>query len=405
MIRLSSPNPDTVARYLPWIFAFSFLSFMSESFIGSKIVIGSFLLIWWIDNDFIREMWRSVRSIYVPMAIFLVLMTLLSMSRVESLRAGLSVFKSWLVFFPVVWITLRSGKAFHLAWLYGMFFFGVAGLAACIFTTYNILLPGMQDAGGEGINWFSNRNSFAVTLGFSWIIGVAWLSSTTWSRKNSQLILAIILILAVIAYDIYFNRSRGGVLATVAATALIILVRLPWRSIIRFGMPVFTAFLLAVWVSRNNITSYFIHRNLMNGRDEVYALAWRSIKANPWLGQGPDTFKVDEYVIRHSVEGGYNTTHDIYIDILYSTGVVGLVFWLVHFIRMYRLASYPALTINAKAIDRQELQFYGCLIIGFAGYMAVHGLVDFGFYRQMPGVIFSFCFGIYYALRVSQEAK
>jgi len=95
----------------------------------------------------------------------------------------------------------------------------------------------------------------------------------------------------------------GGYLAAVAATAAA-----TWLSV--FGRPDFR---LTPDVS------------VLNGRNEVWSLAWGVFRAHPWFGAGPDAFDV-QFRATHGQFGAVTgQAHDQVLQTMATVGLVGLV--------------------------------------------------------------------------------
>lgn len=124
----------------------------------------------------------------------------------------------------------------------------------------------------------------------------------------------------------YANNSRGAVLGTLVAVPVIFFRAYPRRVIgatLVLMAGLFVAYHLGVG------KSLMLHNgSLENGRDAIWNTFIDRALERPWLGLGSHNFAVDQALrSQHPEIAPLYYPHSIYVDIFYSSGIIGLVFW------------------------------------------------------------------------------
>ncbi len=185
---------------------------------------------------------------------------------------------------------------------------------------------------------------------------------------------------------IYLTSSRGGWIGTLAGFGMLFLVAVYlapekwgqiWRKIrsIRGGVAglvfiVLAGLLLFAWMMiRQDFQPS--HSPLLQSRTYLWGPAWHAFLSSPLIGKGPFTF-VSQYLQENSVPPGYffDYAHSVYLDILSSSGILGLIAagWLV----------FAVLRVLVKPLRHVEPSIKAVLVgsIGALAAFAVHGLFD-----------------------------
>ncbi|RZU47261.1 O-antigen ligase [Fluviicoccus keumensis] len=220
--------------------------------------------------------------------------------------------------------------------------------------------------GGDGLDWYVNRNRLGVGLGMLFIMVYALVLDLPrcGGRRLLSLGLLIILTAAVL------NHARGTLLGMAMAASVMTLIVAPRLAAV--GLILSLAVLGVISQSAELLNKLIMHGGgFLNGRSEIWEAVWSRIQASPWLGHGLRPMPYDN-VLHTAYPAVVNAhTHSIYLDILYATGAVGAVFWAAWYATLaFRLSSAPS-----RGLPLLKVWGAGMLV-----YMLMHGLVDFSFY-------------------------
>ena len=184
----------------------------------------------------------------------------------------------------------------------------------------------------------------------------------------------------IIALLILIVAAAGGI-AAVAAPRLMATIAVPKLAIASVALVIAAiAFPQAVNVfSPDAVSSSADSSHLtdlgINGTSEVRTLIWRGsvplIKHNPILGYGPETM-IYVYSPYYLAELGHvehanaapDRNHDVWLDFLVFSGIIGLLSWLV------LLASFAYVTL--KALQRSRSRQASVVIAAIAAVVAGH---------------------------------
>jgi O-antigen ligase len=191
-----------------------------------------------------------------------------------------------------------------------------------------------------------------------------------------ELLVAMLILITGLAA----TQSRGGTLAFVAAlVAGSVLVRRGRAYVVALASLVCIAgavFFLASPTAWHRVTS---NSNAGNGRVTQWALAWRMAQDHPLVGVGLQNFEVHEasYVARPGaldhvglVVENPHVVHDIYLQLLAETGVVGLSLFLavvVSCMRAMWLASRRLDAIGMVGVSRLALAVLVATVASLVG--------------------------------------
>lgn len=163
--------------------------------------------------------------------------------------------------------------------------------------------------------------------------------------------------LAVITIGFFATQSRGGLFALAfALLAAFVLFRRQRRQIL--GLTLIAAIGLAVWLPSDPDA---LHR-LTNfggggsGRQDLWTVAWRVFDQHPVTGVGVGNFQVVEprYVLQPGnithvtlISETPKIVHNVYLQLLAETGVIGLIAFLVVVLFSMRTSWLAARTFDA----------------------------------------------------------
>ncbi|HHD92247.1 MAG TPA: O-antigen ligase domain-containing protein, partial [Candidatus Portnoybacteria bacterium] len=187
-------------------------------------------------------------------------------------------------------------------------------------------------------------------------------------RSNIYLITGIIGLISA-PLMIWFSATRGAILALIAVIGLNILI-LPWvkqsgkyllSNKIRKTLVILTVlgiFLIGgLYLSRNNpsinrnltisrLTHISFHSGTVHNRLLVWKYGWEGFKERPIRGWGWENFLVpfNKHYTNKLNEPWFDKSHNEYLDILISSGILGLLAYLSIFVSaFYLLKKYYSL--------------------------------------------------------------
>ncbi|HEX5362558.1 MAG TPA: O-antigen ligase family protein [Fluviicoccus sp.] len=220
--------------------------------------------------------------------------------------------------------------------------------------------------GNDGLDWYVNRNRLGVGLGMLFILVYALVLDLPRCGGRRLLGLGLLVILAAVV----LNHSRGSLMGVLAAGAVMTAVMLPRLAAI--GLILTLAVLGVLSQNPASLESLVLHSgSFLNGRAEIWQAVWERVQQAPWTGYGLRAMP-DDAVLQAAHPGfRFQHTHSLYLDILYASGIIGAVFWVVWYTTLaFRLTSAPS-----RGLPLLKVWGAGMLV-----YMLVHGLVDYSFY-------------------------
>lgn len=217
-----------------------------------------------------------------------------------------------------------------------------------------------------GLDWWVNRNRLAVGFGLSFVLATVF-AVTAESQTRRAVLLACA---AVLLATSYINNCRGALLGMIAAAGLMALYW-NWRLTVALG--VLAAVGLAVLWEQGALMHLISHNGTIDsGRGGMWHGVMDRIGQRPWTGYGLHALPYDPVYQAQYGQLQLGHTHSIYLDLLYSSGIIGVLFWVGWFTALsLRLRA----AISVSAVDVRHLG------VGLLAYTLVHGLVDFGFYE------------------------
>ncbi|MEQ6901079.1 O-antigen ligase family protein [Nocardioides sp. YIM 152588] len=198
-------------------------------------------------------------------------------------------------------------------------------------------------------------------LPFALALATHQLSSGTSNARRWQGLLHAGAALAIAA-GVYLTQSRGTLLAAGVAVAVWVVASgprarrlglrlVPVVVVAAFLVPgIGDRFLLLVEQASSTATKYTVDPSVL-GRVEAQEVAWKIFSERPLVGSGPGTYEglVPAYAgfVETAVPDPPPATHNLYLELLSDTGVVGLAGWAVMF------GGFLAMTLVALARTRQ----------------------------------------------------
>jgi O-antigen ligase len=177
----------------------------------------------------------------------------------------------------------------------------------------------------------SNRTGRMLSLGMLAVIGlgyarrdrIRWLGKLAWG------------VVPVLGIAILQGGSRGALLALALALAVFALSGETFAAQVRHTAMTVLALVLLAWAA---IASPLMQQRFakaeagnLAGREKIFPAAWSMVRDRPLLGWGPGNNK-DELAVRLRLPPQLHAsrdTHNLVLEVLTSTGIVGGVFYLL----------------------------------------------------------------------------
>lgn len=266
-------------------------------------------------------------------------------------------------------------------------------LIVCIFLLCIILVVNIDEYGfkevlqRQGLDSTVNRNSLGVGIAVVTIFTCAVILASPLQKLQYCILGITILLLGFMAF---VNHSRGAILAMIAAI-VVMLLYWNWRKAV---LIITGSSALFLW-NESNAVSILTHTNSSfgNGREFLWPPVWERIKENPIWGYGLHALSNDSILQAQKI-GQLPHVHSIYLDVLYSSGALGVFFWV--------WVGGCVVKNNILLIKGSNNQLLFYIGLGLLVYILVHGLVDFAFYSKVIMVYLSFSIMLVLALVVSR---
>ncbi|MFH1585095.1 MAG: O-antigen ligase family protein, partial [Patescibacteria group bacterium] len=261
---------------------------------------------------------------------------------------------------------------------------------------------------GRPVATVGNPLFLAMFLVFLTLLGLAFL----WQEQNVKRRAAIAAALLLFIYVIFITLSRAALLGLGAGAIFFLLAALPRRKLVKIGLgvavlvvsliilyanthPILPAFLEQVPEAETFWYRLSVERITDDARFSAWEVAGNAIVQRPILGWGPsnaaialDSFYDSTKTPLLASIGWWDTSHNIYIDFLLETGVLGLAIFLAFIASLlWNLQllkrKKPNLKLQATGV---QAAFFGYLVQGmfsfntFATYLVFFFLVGYSFH-------------------------
>ncbi len=359
------------------IVSFFFLFFLAIFVPTNGIGSTGIMLVWaWVlfkEPHLRHEWWTSVRSLMAIVLVYFLIMTTYAFSVKASLHDGGEVLKSIALSLIVFYISKLSEETLRKAmqWV----------VAILVISVLLILIYNFECHGFEGLlqkhelDWYVNRNRLAVGFSLMFIFALTLVIDEVSQPKSFMYSLAMVLA----ALAALLNDSRGAIVAMFAASIFMVLVAITtngWKKVLRFdwmAVPFFIAVIIVAYVYFNHhgLTGFVLHGDgIDSNRLIIWQTVWDRSMHSVWIGYGPHAIMHDHFLLDGWVQT-FKHPHSIYLSLLYSSGIVGVVFWFAWFsIYLHRARQIFA--------SNNQIGFY--IGLGILVNVLIHGLVDFDFY-------------------------
>ena len=278
---------------------------------------------------------RRHRGILVALALFLAWISL-SVGWAEEPGSGGAQLWRWYVAGLLLVIVLTAiSSARHARWLAVAF---VAGATASVLLgvaleTVGILVPDPEDE-GRLTGGYGDPNDLAAVLPPAIVLAGALVADRGKPIKAAAAVIAI----GALVFGLVATESRGGMVAAAAVVVAGVLVakRRRMRAMALVGLVLGIAaigFAVApgAW---ERVTSF---EDRGNGRSELWSVAWQMAGDHPIRGVGINNFRVRSHDYAQTsgplefaefLTDEPKVVHNVYLELLAETGILGLVLFL-----------------------------------------------------------------------------
>mgnify|MGYP002738551998 CR=1 FL=1 len=287
----------------------------------------------------IFEYWKGEegRGIYFDrthLVLFLLLFGYLLLNSLflsENFKSVRRLFFVFILFLPFVFVDIKESflEKVFLFFAVVVFLFALLSLAV---NYYDNTLPLGYRKGGiyrSGVGQVADfGNTIVAGLYYSTGLLLAFYFYLT-ARNNLVFLLSVIMV-AVIAAYVFLTFARTSWL--VAGVGLIVLMLSTYERELR-GRFYFVVFVLIALLSYYALTKlgYEVGVRGLTYRDQIWAESFLRIKESIAFGHG--LLSETGWIYIDSPQKKVNNPHSLYLEILYQTGVVGLVLYLLFLLR------------------------------------------------------------------------
>jgi glycosyltransferase involved in cell wall biosynthesis/O-antigen ligase len=199
----------------------------------------------------------------------------------------------------------------------------------------------------------------------------------------------LLLLAAIVVFGLTLagTESRGGAIAAIAVLLAALLVMRGRRSAV-LGVALAALLAAAAWflVSPEGFERLTDFNDHGNGRDELWRIAWEMFTAHPLQGVGLQNFipQAPDYVLHpgalqfiHLIIERPVVVHNIYLQFLAETGVVGLLLFLT-LVALSLTASLRAASLFESRGDRATADLCRCLFLAAIALLAAGFFISSG---------------------------
>lgn len=311
---------------------FTFICLGPSEFQQSAVAILLVLISWLIVPKFYVELFRRTWIVWLLFAVIMVIGYLGSVIPAKSLKGCWELFRSAFIFFAAVSLLNRRTdtdifKGFMIAaWLVTVFlmmlyFWSIYQGNSGWSLRDNIVLSGLI----SGIHEFANVAAMALIA-----VVATYISAPAYQKSRTLVLIALLVFLLVV------SDSLGAYLAL----AFCVVYAFGWRNRLffyLFGIATVILMVVSIWVSFYLVGTEVLGLELpwsFSERIVLYKGTWSAFLDRPWFGYGLNSFKFDPDLIG----GGLNQVmpHNIFLEALFSVGIMGSAFFLVAFTLLMR---------------------------------------------------------------------
>ncbi len=275
---------------------------------------------------------------------------------------------------------------------------------------------GFAGFGGRIIGFTGGPNVYAVYLMEAMPISVVLIRREVTTRGRMLFAGVLLIYLAALVA----TGSRGG-LVSCGAMAVYIFVTLPglsrrrrMASIVLGGIAIVGGILLAAIINPDRFSLAGFVGDAGAGRAEIWNAAVQTVNERPVFGSGISTFRTQVLDLLTKVSGGSSDViglirqgeiadagklgvHNMYLELLLDTGIVGLALWGV---------AYVAVAFNLWKMRGTRWAEWAWAFLGIHLGRLVNGLFDTQYNQKMHWVVYGFAGSLYFQrLRTERRTR
>ncbi len=351
--------------------------------VGLAASVFSLLLAWFADAAPIRARIRAGAPFLIVGGVFL---AWLAATAIWAPDSGLAISQLWKYGISVgifAALTVAVGSEGGVRLIAAAFVAGAAITALCGLLGVNggpvNSLPGESRVqGGAG-----DPNVLAAAVLAAAVLAGGLIPGTRRPAARLLLLAAI----AVFGLTLAGTESRGGAIAAIVVlAAALVVMRGRRRAVLGLGIGVAlaaAAWFLASPEGFDRLTDFNDHGN---GRDELWRIAWEMFATHPLQGVGLQNFipQAPDYVLHpgalqfiHLIIERPVVVHNIYLQFLAETGLVGLLLFLT-LVALSLTASLRAATLYEGLGKRPSADLSRCVFLALVALLAAGFFISSG---------------------------
>ena len=364
MLENAATNDDKKATTLIVVLFSIYLVFCgAKPGLFSALYALCFVLLLYFERTFIIEVWGKFKYLFIFLLIFSFMNICFSYLPKNSIRGWYDFYRGAFVIFPALYVSSTKLQENFLHINKYIVSVGYVILALC-----SILhcIDRMPDA---IVYLFGHYNNIGTVFSIIALI----ISSFYFSKKALKYSFWHFLFLLTSVLIVFATGSRGSLLAySVALTVMFLMdTRITFKKIALTIMAFVLVILPMQFLPQKANGFLKIFRWSSSGRFDLYSASISSMyEKSPFFGFGADTFKNLDYG-QGIVWFETSHPHSIYVEILFSTGIVGaIILTLIFTIFIYR--NRPA------SVD----SLFGSFGLVFVVFLLTRGSVDHSFFDR-----------------------
>ena len=264
-------------------------------------------------------------------------------------------------------VVLMSDKNFSNKLINTLYVTALIAMIYGFLQTFNLDPVNWSSPPPAAFSFFGNQNFLSAFIGIVSVSGLGFLFSKTVKKKKYSIILFTLSGLILMN----FTNSTQGYLVFISGFAVIVLIWLKYHEKyskylwIVMGFFAAAVVLLILDLLQKTPWPSVLYEPSVSARGDFWRSAWRMSIENPLFGVGPNMFR-HECSNEKYASGSFNCTthpHNIHIQILAETGVVGYIIFFIPVIYLILYFFSGLFKLFKEKTLKQDYQT--CLMISF----------------------------------------
>jgi len=332
-------------------FFFPFVGPKSLIFMGAIQIIAAAYIVLIIYYPEYRPKFNILTIAILTYLGVLILTTLTGVNPVNSFWSNHERMTGLLMWFHLTAFFVVLSSVFKTQWEW-LDIFAVAVSAAAIVAVIALLdiIGLIEFAGAAGGSTIGNTSFMGVYLLFNAFIAIYLFLKAQNAIKYYSLVTFLVITIAL-----FLSDAIASILGFVVGSSLILLLYpvfltnkkyLKAAGIAIISISIVFALILGVllFVPGSVVREQFIRFDT-EARLTAWATSWRGFTERPWLGWGPENLQIPFmrhfdsrlYLPEHGAEVWFDRAHNIVLDTLISSGIIGLFAYLAFFVAAFVL--------------------------------------------------------------------